>query len=95
MAPLEGMGWARSPRLLQHTHTHTSTSPSRPSLLFMYLSLRFTGWLDFITLTIICLRKVSDREKESEIKKERGQDGGMGNYIIFLSEYISLNYVTT
>lgn len=53
-----GMGWGQSRQGYYNTQTHTRTnsaSLSRPSLLLMYLSLRFTGWMDFITSTIICL----------------------------------------
>lgn len=86
-APSVGMGWGQSRQGYYNTQTHTHTnSPSHPSLLFMYLSLRSTGWLDFITSTIICLRKGSDREKarQREIEKERGQEGGNGELHHFL-----------
>ena len=97
-APSVEKGLGQSRRGYYNTHTHTA-SPFCPFLLFMYLSLRFTGWLDFITSTIIILQKVSDRENQRQRERERERErdrsgGGVGNYIIFLSEYISLNCVT-
>lgn len=50
------------------------------SLLFMCLSFQFTGWLDFITSTIICALTVFDMEKERQRRTERGS-----SYIIFLN----------
>jgi len=90
-APAVGMGWGQSHQgywnVNTHTHTHRTSSISISSsypCFFMYLSFRFTGWLDFIKSTIIFALTVFDREKERQRGIEREARRGTC-YIIFLN----------
>lgn len=80
----DGLGGWESLRLLEHTRTHTQytrrdpPSPSAYPCFFIYLSFQFTGWLDFITSTIIWPLTIFDRERQR--RPERGS-----GYIIFLN----------
>lgn len=78
----DGLG-TESPRLLEHTQktlsTHSKTLHLHLlSLLFTYPSFRFTGRLDFIISTIICLVTVFDKERQRRLERGSG-------YIIFLN----------
>lgn len=90
------VAWVITTHPHTHTHTYARAMHLHPTQLFMYLSLQFTGWLDFITSTIMCLQSVWHGGRGRDGEGERGASrGGLGNYIIFLSEYISQNCVTT
>lgn len=83
MAPSEGMGWARSPRLLQHTHTHIYISiPPVPAF---YVSVTAIYWLAgfYYINNNLPPKSVWQRERERDKERERpgGGNGELHNFL--------------